>query len=156
METKKRSKIELTIQIHEDTSFRDFCLETLSPLSARLNEGPVPSCDTVPEKKSSVRQTTACKCKNSRCLKLYCECFSVNSFCGPNCSCKGCNNKPRKNTLREKAVAKALEGNPQAFERKGCNCTKSECQKKFCECFSDQRNCSNLCRCTGCKNQVNR
>lgn len=31
--------------------------------------------------------STVCRCKNSRCLKLYCECFRANSYCG-DCSCK--------------------------------------------------------------------
>ncbi len=35
----------------------------------------------------------ACNCKNSKCLKLYCECFSSQSFCDPDiCSCRDCNN----------------------------------------------------------------
>jgi len=34
-----------------------------------------------------------CNCKNSQCLKLYCECFSKLAFCDPEiCSCKGCAN----------------------------------------------------------------
>lgn len=39
-----------------------------------------------------------CSCKNSQCLKLYCECFSLGAFCDPAvCSCKGCSN----NSLNE-------------------------------------------------------
>lgn len=34
-----------------------------------------------------------CNCKNSQCLKLYCECFSKLAFCDPEiCGCKGCAN----------------------------------------------------------------
>lgn len=34
-----------------------------------------------------------CNCKNSQCLKLYCDCFSVLSFCDPSvCTCQGCSN----------------------------------------------------------------
>lgn len=36
--------------------------------------------------------TKACNCKRSKCLKLYCECFANNKFCGANCSCNGCSN----------------------------------------------------------------
>jgi hypothetical protein len=37
--------------------------------------------------------SSACNCKNSQCLKLYCECFSSLKYCNPNlCSCKGCSN----------------------------------------------------------------
>lgn len=35
---------------------------------------------------------TFCNCKRSKCLKLYCECFSNQLFCNPECSCKGCAN----------------------------------------------------------------
>jgi hypothetical protein len=42
---------------------------------------------TLPKKKIT------CNCKNSQCLKLYCECFSTLGFCDPNvCSCKECSN----------------------------------------------------------------
>lgn len=33
-----------------------------------------------------------------------------------------------------------------------CNCTKSNCTKKYCECFKRGKNCSNLCRCINCIN----
>jgi hypothetical protein len=39
-----------------------------------------------------------CSCKNSQCLKLYCECFSSGVYCDPAvCSCRGCSN----NSLNE-------------------------------------------------------
>lgn len=33
-----------------------------------------------------------CRCKNSHCLKKYCECFTGNAFCGNNCKCLTCLN----------------------------------------------------------------
>lgn len=36
--------------------------------------------------------TKSCNCKKSKCLKLYCECFANNKFCGANCACNGCHN----------------------------------------------------------------
>lgn len=34
-----------------------------------------------------------CNCKNSQCLKRYCECFTRMKFCNPNvCTCKNCYN----------------------------------------------------------------
>jgi len=34
-----------------------------------------------------------CNCKNSQCLKLYCECFATMNYCDPKlCSCKNCMN----------------------------------------------------------------
>jgi len=43
--------------------------------------------NTIPNK------SVTCSCKNSQCLKLYCECFSAGGYCDPElCSCKGCSN----------------------------------------------------------------
>jgi len=33
-----------------------------------------------------------CKCRKSKCLKLYCDCFSAGVFCAFGCSCVGCMN----------------------------------------------------------------
>lgn len=35
-----------------------------------------------------------CNCKNSKCIKLYCECYQANVFCDPNCHCHNCYNNP--------------------------------------------------------------
>ncbi|KAL9181390.1 hypothetical protein ACHAXT_010195 [Thalassiosira profunda] len=35
-----------------------------------------------------------CKCKKSRCLKKYCECFSNGTRCGDACKCEDCGNRP--------------------------------------------------------------
>ena len=35
---------------------------------------------------------TQCKCRNSKCLKLYCECFASGIYCGPRCLCTNCEN----------------------------------------------------------------
>ncbi|KAG5244356.1 cysteine-rich polycomb family protein [Salix suchowensis] len=34
----------------------------------------------------------------------------------------------------------------------GCNCKKSMCVKKYCECYQANVGCSNACRCEGCRN----
>ena len=51
---------------------------------------------------------------------------------------------------------KAVLLNPtENFSQPGfCNCTKSNCQKQYCECFKIGRECNILCRCLKCANCV--
>ena len=34
-----------------------------------------------------------CRCKKSKCLKKYCECFNAGIVCGQSCRCINCGNK---------------------------------------------------------------
>jgi len=58
-----------------------------------------------------------CNCRKSRCLKLYCECFANNRFCGPQCACCSCNNAVSYDSVRLQAKQQILMRNPHAFRR---------------------------------------
>ena len=58
-----------------------------------------------------------CNCKNSRCLKLYCECFASGRYCS-DCNCVSCCNNQENEKYRQAAVEAILERNPNAFRPK--------------------------------------
>lgn len=67
---------------------------------------------------ASLRRRRFCSCRNSRCLKLYCECFASNDHCDALCNCQGCMNKPEFESLRRQSIETVLFRNPHAFRPK--------------------------------------
>ncbi|GKV19646.1 hypothetical protein SLEP1_g29875 [Rubroshorea leprosula] len=165
------------IQLAEDASLAspDLANEDLNQNSPKKKR----------RKSESAGEGEACKrcnCKKSKCLKLYCECFAAGVYCIEPCSCQDCFNKPiHEDTVL--ATRKQIESrNPLAFapkvirssdsiseigdessktpasarHKRGCNCKKSNCLKKYCECYQGGVGCSISCRCEGCKNAFGR
>jgi hypothetical protein len=58
-----------------------------------------------------------CNCTKSQCLKLYCDCFAIGSFCY-DCNCINCWNTLEHEDERNKAIKLVLERNPSAFQSK--------------------------------------
>ncbi len=111
-------------------------------------------CDEVPEvtknplKRSSPESThfLPCNCKRSGCVKMYCECFKSGRTC-QGCNCVGCDN------VSGRAVKHPVSSTISATaETKGCNCKRTRCLKKYCDCYQQGKTCGKDCRCENCEN----
>ena len=106
------------------------------------------------------KKIMGCNCKNSTCLKRYCECFSRMKYCNNNCQCKNCFNNSNYEKERTEAIKVYLVKSPMSFKKINmdlnnitCNCKKSNCLKNYCECFQFGLKCTYNCGCVDCKNR---
>jgi hypothetical protein len=88
------------------------------------------------------RPTRGCSCRKSRCLKLYCVCYTAGEACTGECRCTGCGNY--ESVCAPRAV----------YEH--CACKRNSCGTKYCVCVQAGRVCGAKCRCDGCENCTTR
>ena len=94
-----------------------------------------------------MKNKPCCSCNKTKCIKKYCECFANNKLC-TNCLCLDCRNKD--------IFINAFGINPEEKNKTKeiivCTCSKSGCNKKYCECFKEGLKCNIKCRCINCLN----
>ena len=103
--------------------------------------------------KSEETDKIYCNCTKTKCIKKYCECYASNKFC-KDCNCVDCKNIPMKNNNNKNLpnypnVKEALD-----IDKIICTCTKSNCTKKYCDCFKSGKKCSDKCKCINCYNSL--
>jgi hypothetical protein len=85
--------------------------ETAAQVAMNQNENSdLPHLDALPP----LLPQTTCSCSKTRCLKLYCDCFSSGSLCQPSCECIQCSNFSGSNE-RIEAIRNVLDRKPEAF-----------------------------------------
>ena len=90
-----------------------------------------------------------CSCSKTQCNRKYCECYNSGNYC-IDCNCKNCKNQPPINTYSNKRPSDLVSKMKKSKEI--CTCTKSGCNKNYCECFKSGNKCTSLCRCIDCEN----
>ena len=114
--------------------------------------------------KRSRNSSSGCGCSTSKCIKMYCECFAAGAYCTDECNCIDCKNVSSNEDTLHRLRLGITSRNPTAFSgrsryksgtrvhSKGCKCTRSRCQKRYCECFREGLQCSPECECVDCNN----
>ena len=100
-----------------------------------------------------------CTCTKTGCVKKYCACFS-NGIFYDDCQCENCENRkeffPKNdnnyNNGKDMNFLNLMKMQSPTMQLGICNCTKSNCTKKYCECYKSGRECSWMCRCVNCAN----
>ena len=93
-----------------------------------------------------IKEKPCCNCTKTKCMKKYCECFANKRFC-KDCHCQDCMNRlPLYNNSNNNM--RYLTDTDLII----CTCTKSNCNKKYCECYKAGKKCNEKCRCLNCMN----
>ena len=89
-----------------------------------------------------------CSCTKTKCIKKYCECFANKRFC-KDCHCQDCMNRFSFYSNNNNNIRYLTEN-----DKITCTCTKSNCNKKYCECYKAGKKCNDKCRCLNCMNSL--
>ena len=138
-------------------SYSNFNLNTLGNLQSYL-------LSQEKNKKLDTKNKPCCNCIKTKCMKKYCECFANNKSC-KNCICSDCKNKNKfeeNNSVENKENIEnnnntAMNNNSNTTNSKEikivfCTCSKSGCNKKYCDCYKENQKCNIKCRCINCLN----
>lgn len=135
--------------------------DSINKKSLKRNEATKLNINSIINIDSTKRPILKCNCKNSNCLKCYCECFANGRFCD-NCICKNCKNTKENKELRQQKYKNIISRNPKAIQKINatkrswtCNCINSNCSKKYCDCYHNGRFCTSKCKCVNCLNKNN-
>ena len=93
-----------------------------------------------------------CNCTKTGCNKYYCQCYNQGRFCH-GCNCINCNNQKPDYISSNKRPKESDEKYKSILI--SCTCTKSGCNKNYCECYKNKTKCNSFCRCRNCENGEN-
>jgi len=102
-----------------DKSSPEKTLKSTQNSNSASSQKSIKSKKKISSEKSQKKTIKCCNCKKSKCLKLYCECFSSSVYCTEACNCSGCYNRPEYEKDRKDAMLQLKSKNYFAFQKKG-------------------------------------
>ena len=153
-------KINMNINMNVSNNVYHFCL---GEKNNNINNNNIHIYSSDKYKEEKAKKKFSCRCKKSNCMKLYCDCFANGEKC-IGCNCVNCSNVIGNEINIKKVYDEVVGKNPVSMKlnlqkkskTNGCNCSKSNCLKKYCECYKAGLKCSKICRCKICENMENK